>query len=73
MLCQAYTQVSFENEGLCSFALNCHDSLEGDVIVEKIPSMENLMDSFTKTLIGKVCVRMLYRHDALKASERMLG
>ena len=30
MLCQAYTLVSFENEGLCAFAPNCWDGLEGD-------------------------------------------
>ena len=30
MLCQAYTLVSFEDEGLCAFASNCWDSLEGD-------------------------------------------
>ena len=30
MLCQAYTLVSFENEGLCVFAPNCWDNLEGD-------------------------------------------
>ena len=30
MLCQAYILASFENEGLCGFAPNCWDSLEGD-------------------------------------------
>ena len=85
MLCQAYTQVSFENEGLCAFAPNCWDSLKGDMMVDKIQSMENLMDPFTKTLIGRVYVGdkdniglrwvsdMLYRHNALRASVRMLG
>ena len=54
-------------------------------MVDKMPSMENLVDPFTKTLtrrlfvghrdsIGFKCVsNMLYRHDALRASGRMLG
>ena len=85
MLCQAYTQVYFENEWLCAFAPNYRDSLNGDVMVNKIPYVENLVDPFIKTLTGRVCVGgkdnigfrwvsvMLYKHDALKASGRILG
>ena len=40
---QAYTQVYFENEGLCVCAPKCWDSLEGDAMVDKVPSMENLV------------------------------
>ena len=55
------------------------------MIVKKIPYVENLVDPFIKTLIGRVCVggkdnigfrwvfSMFYKHDALKASERILG
>ena len=75
----------FEKEGLCACAPKCWDSLEGDMMVDKIPSMENLVDPFTKTLTGRMFVGhrdnigfkwvfdMLYRHDALRASGRMLG
>ena len=56
MLRQEYTQVYFENEGLCTFAPNYRDSLEGDVMVDKIPYVENLVDPFTKTLTGRDCV-----------------
>ena len=54
-------------------------------MVDKIPSMGNLVDSFTKTLTRRVFVShkdnigfkwvygMFYRHDALRASGRMLG
>ena len=33
-LCQAYNQVSFENEGLCTYAPKCWDSLGGDMMVD---------------------------------------
>ena len=29
MLCQAYTQVSLKNKGLCACVLKCWDSIEG--------------------------------------------
>ena len=53
-------------------------------MVDNIPFMENLVDPFTKTLTERVYVgdrdniglrwvsRMLYRHDALRVSGRML-
>ena len=56
MLCQAYTQVSFENKGLCVFTPNFLNSLEGGVMIDRIPYMENLVDPFTKTLTKRVCV-----------------
>ena len=55
VLCQAYTLISFENEGLCAFAPNCQDSLRV-MMVNKIPYVENLVDTFTKTLTGRVYV-----------------
>ena len=85
MLCQAYTQVSFENEGLCVCAPNDWDSLEANMMVDKRPYVQNLLDPFIKTLTGRVFVGlkdnigfiwvfgMLYRLDALRASERILG
>ena len=34
------------------YHLFCEIVHKGDVVVEKIPSVDNLMDPFTKTLIG---------------------
>ena len=54
-------------------------------MVDKIPYVENLVNPFFKTQIGRVCVgdrdnigfrwvsAMLYMYDALRASIRMLG
>ena len=54
-------------------------------MVDKILFMENMVDPFTKALIGRVFVGhkdnvgfkwvsgMLYKHDALRANGRMLG
>ena len=36
------------------YYLICEITLRGDIAVEKIPSMENLMDAFTKTLSSRV-------------------
>ena len=55
-LFQGHTQVFFENEGLCAYALKCWDSLGGDMMVDNIPSMENLLDPFTKKLTRRVFV-----------------
>ena len=55
------------------------------IMVNTIPYVENLVDPFTKTLTGRVCVSgkdsigfrwvsgMLYKCDALKASGKILG
>ena len=56
VLCQAYNQVSFKNEGLCAYAPKCWDSLGGDMMVDNIPSVENLLDRFTKKLTRRVFV-----------------
>ena len=68
----------------CVCAPKCWDSLKGDMMVDKIPFVKNLVDLFTKTLSGRVfdghkdntgfrwVSNMLYRHDALRASGRML-
>ena len=54
-------------------------------MVDKILFMENMVDPFTKALIGRVFIGhrdnigfrfvsgMLYRHDALRVNVRVLG
>ena len=42
--------------GLCVCAPNRRDSLECEMMVDKIPFMDNLVDPFTKTLTRSVFV-----------------